>query len=67
MSKGKFSNRLLYIQENQLKQAKSVLPIQLRKNKSDVEDFNSLDDDYAEDGRDVVLNEIRSLTDDEEY
>ena len=38
----------------------------VEKERSDVEGFDSLDEDYAEDGRDVVLNEIRYLTDDEE-
>ena len=49
-----------------VKVGKRHLANPVEKEQSDVEDFDSLDDDYTEDGRDVVLNEIRSLTDDEE-
>ena len=49
-----------------VKAGKKRLANPVEKEQSDVEDFDSLDDDYAEDGRDVVLNEIRGLTDDEE-
>ena len=49
-----------------VKADKKRLANPVEKEQSKVEDFDSLDDDYAENGRDVVLNEIRSLTDDEE-
>ena len=66
MSKGKFSNRLLYCTRKPIEAGKKRLANPVEKEQSDVEGFDSLDDDYAEDGRNVVLNEIRSLTDDEE-
>ena len=49
-----------------VKAGKKRLANTVEKEQSDVKDFGLVDDDYAEDGRDVVLNEISSLTDDEE-